>query len=108
MRKLALPVILLFACAATASAQTAGEPKGIALADLGYARTFDDEGLLGTGAALSFGMGWRVTPRLTIQGVFDNRRRVGGSLPIPCAARSSDRSKPHAAPVDTRRRLPSR
>ena len=71
MRKLALPVVLSLACASTATAQAAGEPKGIAFVDLGYARSLDDEGLLGTGAALSLGVGWRVTRRLTIQGVFD-------------------------------------
>ena len=71
MTKLALPVVLSLACASTATAQPAGEPQGIALFDLGYARTLDDEGLLGTGAALSLAVGWRLTPRLTIQGVFD-------------------------------------
>jgi hypothetical protein len=71
MRRLALPAILVLACASTAAAQPAEEPKGVAFADVGYATTLDDEGLLGRGTALSLGAGWRVTPRLTIQAVFD-------------------------------------
>ena len=47
------------------------QPRGVVFAGLGYARTIDDEGLLGTGTALSVGAGLRVTPVLTVQAVFD-------------------------------------
>jgi len=62
--------LLLFS-AATAAGQPSPEPRPVVLADVGYARTADDEGLLGSGAALSVGAGYRVTRRLTIQAVFD-------------------------------------
>ena len=52
-------------------AQAPAEPRGVVFASVGYARTADDEGLLGAGAALSVGAGLRVTPGLTVQAVFD-------------------------------------
>jgi hypothetical protein len=63
--------VLLCVCGSRAAAQPAPEPAWIAVADVGYATTLDDEGLLGRGAALSLGVGRRMTPRLTIQAVFD-------------------------------------
>ena len=54
-----------------AQAQGASEPRGVIFAGLGYARTVDDEGLLGTGPAINLGAGLGVTPRLTLQAVFD-------------------------------------
>ena len=55
---------------AIAGAQTT-EHRTVAFADLGYARTLDDEGVLGSGASLSGGMGFRLTPGKTIQGIVD-------------------------------------
>ena len=43
----------------------------MAFADVGYARTWDDEGLLGAGASLTGGFGIRLTPRLTVQGLVE-------------------------------------
>lgn len=42
-----------------------------AFGDIGYARTWDDEGLLGSGAGLNGGFGVRLTERLTVQLVVD-------------------------------------
>ena len=61
----------VFAAGTPAMAQAPAEPRGVAFAGVGYARTADDEGLLGAGAALSVGAGLRVTPGLTVQAVFD-------------------------------------
>lgn len=66
-----MTIALLLVGASTAAAQPASEPRGVAFADVGYARTADDEGFLGSGAALSAGAGFRLTPRLTIQTVLD-------------------------------------
>jgi hypothetical protein len=46
----------------------------VAVGDIGYARTWDDEGLLGAGASLTGGFGVRLTPRLIVQAIVD---RVG-------------------------------
>ena len=46
----------------------------VAFGDIGYARTWDDEGLLGSGASLTGGFGVRLTSRLTVQAIVD---RVG-------------------------------
>src|SRR5688500_10803254 len=55
-----------------AAAQTADDqPRGIAVGAVGYARTWDDEGLLGGGTALSGGIGYRLTRRLTLQAIVD-------------------------------------
>lgn len=48
-------------------AQSAQHPRGVLIADVGYARTWDDEGLLGSGACLLIGGGYRITDRLTLQ-----------------------------------------
>ena len=61
----------VLAAATSATAQAPAEPRGVVFAGVGYARTADDEGLLGAGAALSGGAGLRVTPGLTVQAVFD-------------------------------------
>jgi len=70
MRPVAVAVMLMCVCGARAAAQPPN-PNWIAVADVGYATVLDDEGLLGRGAAVSLGAGVRVTPRLTIQAVFD-------------------------------------
>jgi hypothetical protein len=61
----------MLAAATSATAQAPAEPRGVVFAGVGYARTADDEGLLGAGAALSVGAGLQVTPGLTVQAVFD-------------------------------------
>jgi hypothetical protein len=63
--------MVLIADASSALAQTPSGRRGVAFANVGAARTADDEGLLGTGVAVSAGAGLRVTPRLTLQVVFD-------------------------------------
>jgi opacity protein-like surface antigen len=59
----------LVALPATSAAQT--EHRGVVFGDIGYARTWDDEGLLGTGASVSVGAGWRLTRALTLQAILD-------------------------------------
>jgi hypothetical protein len=63
--------IALAAGAANLHAQTTTEPRRLVFGTVGHARTADDEGLLGSGAALGVGAGLRVTDRLTVQVVFD-------------------------------------
>ena len=46
---------------ATAAAQ-ADDLAGVVFGEVAYARTWDDEGLLGSGASLGGGVGFRVTP----------------------------------------------
>ena len=55
----------------SAAAQSSSDPRGVVFGDVGFAKTWDDEGLLGTGASLSGGVGVRLTPRLTIQGLIE-------------------------------------
>jgi hypothetical protein len=71
--KLALMLgIALTLAPALAAAQTpTSEHRRVIFADLGYARTLDDEGVLGSGASLSGGFGFRLTPGKTIQGIVD-------------------------------------
>jgi hypothetical protein len=67
-------VVLLTLLALTprvAAAQSSSDPRGVVFGDLGFARTWDDEGLLGSGASLSGGVGVRLTPRLTIQALVE-------------------------------------
>jgi hypothetical protein len=71
MKVLLSTLMAVMAAATSAMAQAPSEPRGVAFASVGYARTADDEGLLGAGAALSLGAGLRVTPGLTVQAVFD-------------------------------------
>jgi len=47
------------------------DPRAVVFADLGYARTWDDEGLLGNGASLSGSAGWHVTQQLAIQAILE-------------------------------------
>jgi hypothetical protein len=55
-----------------AAAQTADPAqRAVVFAELGYARTWDDEGLLGTGAGLAAGAGFRLTPRVTLQAIVE-------------------------------------
>jgi hypothetical protein len=73
--KIALIWTIVGFMAATAAAQgVANEPRAVVFADVGYARMWDDEGLLGSGASLSGGGGFKVTRRVTIQALVD---RVG-------------------------------
>jgi hypothetical protein len=53
----------------SASAQSA--ERGSAFADLGWARTWDDEGLLGSGMSLSGGVGLRLTKVLSLQAIVE-------------------------------------
>lgn len=48
-------------------AQSSEAPRGVVFSDLAYARSWDDEGLLGTGASVLAGGGYRITRRLTLQ-----------------------------------------
>ena len=59
--------LMLCVTAATVHAQPPGEPRRIAFVDVGYARTWDDEGFLGSGAGLTGGVGVRLTGRTTVQ-----------------------------------------
>jgi hypothetical protein len=62
-----IAVTLLLLATGTAAAQP--PDRGVVVfADVGYGRTWDDEGLLGDGAAVDGGVGIAVTNRLTIQG----------------------------------------
>jgi hypothetical protein len=71
MKALLLAMLAGIVAVPDAQAQRASEPRGVVFAGLGYARAVDDEGLLGTGPALNVGAGLHVTPRLTLQAVFD-------------------------------------
>jgi hypothetical protein len=71
MRHTVLALVVLAWLPPAALAQTADAPRRVVFGDVGYARTVDDEGVLGSGAAIAAGAGIRVTPRLTIQGVVD-------------------------------------
>jgi outer membrane protein with beta-barrel domain len=70
MKRLAVALLFFLMPAAPARAQT-DAPRRVVFGDLGYSRTWDDEGLLGSGAALRGGVGFRLTPRLTLQAVVD-------------------------------------
>ena len=71
MKVLLSTLTVMLAAAMPAIAQTPSETRGVVFAAVGYARTADDEGLLGAGTALSVGAGLRVTPGLSVQAVFD-------------------------------------
>lgn len=71
MKKYTALAVLMLAGTATAAAQPASEPWGVVFADVGYARTVDDEGYLGNGAAVRVGVGVRVSSRWTIQAIVD-------------------------------------
>jgi hypothetical protein len=71
MRRLFMVTMLVLAGASTASAQMVDPPRRVVFADVGYARTMDDEGYLGSGAALRVGAGYRLSRRWTIQGIVE-------------------------------------
>lgn len=71
MRLPCLLLLVLAAGAADAAAQTADEPRRVVFAGIGYAKTVDDEGVLGSGAPVNAGAGLRLTDRLTVQVVVD-------------------------------------
>jgi len=71
MTQLTTCAVLFFIGTTTAAAQTASQAHRIVFADVGYARTLDDEGYLGSGAATSAGVGFWVSPRWTIQATVD-------------------------------------
>jgi hypothetical protein len=64
-------IVTLAAGAGNLHAQTPTEPRRLVFGSVGHARTADDEGMLGSGAAVGIGAGVRVTDRLTLQVVFD-------------------------------------
>ena len=68
---LALAITLALRPAIAAAQTTSLEHRQVAFGDLGYARVFDDEGFLGSGVSVSGGMGFRLTPGKTIQGIID-------------------------------------
>jgi hypothetical protein len=65
--KLPIALLVIGLSCGTASAQPASRTRFEAFGDIGYARTWDDEGLLGSGAGLSGGIGIRLTDRTTVQ-----------------------------------------
>lgn len=68
----ALLSMLMCLAPATAVAQADDlAHRGVVFGELAYARTWDDEGLLGSGAGLGIGVGFRLTPRTTIQAIFE-------------------------------------
>lgn len=62
---LTIPAVVCLA--ASAQAQDTDAPRRVGFADVAYARTWDDEGLLGSGGAVSGGAGYRVSERWTLQ-----------------------------------------
>lgn len=66
-----LSVMLTCLTPGLAAAQDEPAPRGVVFGEVGYARTWDDEGLLGSGASLGAGIGFRVSPRTTIQAIFE-------------------------------------
>jgi hypothetical protein len=71
MKRLPLVLLVLAAAPAAAIAQTAAGPPHVLFGGVGHARTADDEGLLGSGVAVTAGAGRRLTERLTVQAVVD-------------------------------------
>jgi hypothetical protein len=67
--KISVVIILICLSAGAAAAQPASDVRFEAFGDIGYARTWDDEGLLGSGAGLSGGVGVLLTDRITVQAV---------------------------------------
>ena len=54
-----------------AMAQSTPPARFVAIADIGYGQTADDEGVLGKGSILAGGLGLRLTERFTLQAVLD-------------------------------------
>lgn len=68
---LTLGIALTLAPAIAGAQNTTSEHRTVGFADVGYARTLDDEGVLGSGASISGGFGYRLTPGKTIQSIVD-------------------------------------
>ena len=65
-------MMILAAAPAVAAGQPAStdaidEHRGVVVAEIGYARTWDDEGLLGTGTTFMAGVGYRTGYRWTVR-----------------------------------------
>jgi hypothetical protein len=71
MRIALCTIVALAAGVSNLYGQTSAEPRRIVFGSVGHARTADDEGMLGSGAAIGVGAGVRLTDRLTLQVVFD-------------------------------------
>jgi hypothetical protein len=70
--KICIALVVVGLLSTHAAAQTVvRQPRGVVFGDLGYARTWDDEGLLGSGGSISSGVGFNVTRRLTIQALVE-------------------------------------
>ena len=67
MRLLIIGSLLMTLPVGEAFAQDRSTPRWIGFGDVAYARTWDDEGLLGRGAGLTAGVGYRLTSRLHVQ-----------------------------------------
>jgi hypothetical protein len=67
--RLVLLWIVLCSAPFGADAQPVDEGRRVVFADVAYASTADDEGSLGRGLALSGGFGYRISPRVTLQGI---------------------------------------
>lgn len=66
---MAMAVALTAAVPAATTAQPVDEGPGVITADLGYARTWDDEGLLGTGASVTASAGYRLRERWAVRAI---------------------------------------
>ena len=64
-------VAFLLVLPASAGAQAADAARVSAFASVGYASTWDDEGLLGRGASVAGGAGYRVTRRLWVHAMVE-------------------------------------
>lgn len=105
MRYLSMVALLMLPGASTARAQTAEPPRWVLSADVGHARVADDEGYLGSGAAVRGGVGYRISRRWTIQAFveripyhrdveylrFDGRVLLGGAEAAFLAAKEKFR-----------------
>src|SRR5262245_32144026 len=73
MDKLAA-VFLILLVPIESPAQNLNDSRWLVFSDVAYARTWDDEGLLGHGAGLSGGVGYRVTSRMFLQALIQRIR----------------------------------
>lgn len=69
MKPLAAILLTAFLLGPVEASAQAPPGRFAAFGDIGYARTWDDEGLLGGGASVTAGVGVRLTPRLVLQGI---------------------------------------
>jgi hypothetical protein len=65
--RISIVIVLIWLSAVPAAAQPVSDVRFEAFGDIGFARTWDDEGFLGSGAGLSGGVGVRLTERTTVQ-----------------------------------------